>query len=109
MSDASPHVSKGQTAYQWFISGGMALVSALSWRVLTNVDDMAKKIESLQSQVTTLAAKMDWAERLNSSQDTKIDDLQKKVWGWQAPQQYQQPASRQPSPEQEQRKQWSQP
>lgn len=75
-----PKTSKGEQAYRWTVSCGMALICALSWRLLNNVDQMAAKIEDLQGKVNSLSATMAWAERRNDTQDVKIDALQQRVW-----------------------------
>ena len=68
-----------------------ALITALSWRQLDQIDKMAAKLEALQIQVTTLssttegrsnasAQRLDTAERRNDRQDQQIEELQRRLW-----------------------------
>jgi hypothetical protein len=90
MSDAPKllhHDSRGVQAYRWIMMGGVALISALSLRVLAQIDATAQKVETLQLQVGLFNSRIDaHVERLNTIdrrndlQDVKIDDLQRLVW-----------------------------
>ena len=78
---------KGAQAYRWITGIGVSLIAALSYRVLVNVDDMARDLRTLQIQVTTLnstlaslAAQIASADRRNAEQDTKINDVERRVW-----------------------------
>lgn len=55
MSDMT-NGNKGTQAYRWLVTIGMALITALSWRQLDQIDKMAAKLETLQIQVTTLSS-----------------------------------------------------
>ena len=90
MSDAS-NGNKGVQAYRWLVTIGMALITALSWRQLDQIDKMAAKLEALQIQVTTLsstsdgrtsahAQRLDAHDRRNDRQDQQIGELQRRVW-----------------------------
>lgn len=90
MSDAT-NGTKGVQAYRWLVTIGMALIVALSWRVLDQVDKMAAKLEALQIQVTTLsstsegrtnahAQRLDSHDRRNDRQDQQIEELQRGLW-----------------------------
>ncbi len=90
MSDMT-NGNKGIQAYRWLVTIGMALITALSWRQLDQIDKMAAKLEALQIQVTTLssttegrsnasAQRLDTAERRNDRQDQQIEDLQRRLW-----------------------------
>ena len=83
--------NKGTQAYRWLVTIGMALITALSWRQLDQIDKMAAKLEALQIQVTTLssttegrsnasAQRLDTAERRNDRQDQQIEELQRRLW-----------------------------
>ena len=83
--------NKGIQAYRWLVTIGMALITALSWRQLDQIDKLAAKLEALQIQVTTLssttegrsnasAQRLDTAERRNDRQDQQIEDLQRRLW-----------------------------
>jgi hypothetical protein len=83
--------NKGIQAYRWLVTIGMALITALSWRQLDQIDKMAAKLEALQIQVTTLsgtsegrsnasAQRLDTAERRNDRQDQQIEELQRRLW-----------------------------
>ena len=83
--------SKGIQRYRWLVTIGMALITALSWRQLDQIDKMAAKLEALQIQVTTLssttegrsnasAQRLDTAERRNDRQDQQIEELQRRLW-----------------------------
>lgn len=107
--DQTGNGHKGVQAYRWVVSVGMAVIMALSWRVLDQIDKMAIKLDTLQTQVTTLsgttegrlnihAQRHDNADRLNERQDQAISELQRRVWQW---------LGRQPpSDEQQQRQEW---
>jgi hypothetical protein len=90
MSD-SANGTKGVQAYRWLVTIGVALITALSWRQLDQIDKMSIKIEALQIQVTTLssttegrsnasAQRLDTAERRNDRQDQQIEELQRRLW-----------------------------
>jgi hypothetical protein len=90
MSDAA-NGTKGVQAYRWLVTIGVALITALSWRQLDQIDKMSIKIEALQIQVTTLssttegrsnasAQRLDTAERRNDRQDQQIEELQRRLW-----------------------------
>lgn len=90
MSDIT-NGNKGIQAYRWLVTIGMALITALSWRQLDQIDKMAAKLEALQIQVTTLssttegrsnasAQRLDTAERRNDRQDQQIEELQRRLW-----------------------------
>lgn len=90
MSDMT-NGNKGIQAYRWLVTIGMALITALSWRQLDQIDKMAGKLEALQIQVTTLssttegrnnasAQRLDTAERRNDRQDQQIEELQRRLW-----------------------------
>jgi hypothetical protein len=90
MSDMA-NGNKGIQAYRWLVTIGMALITALSWRQLDQIDKMAAKLEALQIQVTTLssttegrsnasAQRLDTAERRNDRQDQQIEELQRRLW-----------------------------
>ena len=90
MSDIA-NGSKGIQAYRWLVTIGMALITALSWRQLDQIDKMAAKLEALQIQVTTLsstteghsnasAQRLDTTERRNDRQDQQIEELQRRLW-----------------------------
>lgn len=90
MSDSS-NGSKGAQAYRWLVTIGMALITALSWRQLDQIDKMAAKLEVLQIQVTTLsstsegrtnahAQRLDMHDRRNDRQDQQIEELQRRLW-----------------------------
>jgi hypothetical protein len=90
MSDMT-NGNKGIQAYRWLVTIGMALITALSWRQLDQIDKMAAKLEALQIQVTTLssttegrsnasAQRLDTAERRNDRQDQQIEELQRRLW-----------------------------
>ena len=90
MSDMT-NGNKGVQAYRWLVTIGMALITALSWRQLDQIDKMAAKLEALQIQVTTLsstsegrsnasAQRLDTAERRNDRQDQQIEELQRRLW-----------------------------
>ena len=90
MSDVT-NGSKGIQAYRWLVTIGMALITALSWRQLDQIDKMAAKLEALQIQVTMLssttegrnnaaAQRLDTAERRNDRQDQQIEELQRRLW-----------------------------
>ncbi len=90
MSDMT-NGNKGIQAYRWLVTIGMALITALSWRQLDQIDKMAAKLEALQLQVTTLssttegrsnasAQRLDTAERRNDRQDQQIEELQRRLW-----------------------------
>lgn len=90
MSDTT-NGNKGIQAYRWLVTIGMALITALSWRQLDQIDKMAAKLEALQIQVTTLssttegrsnasAQRLDTAERRNERQDQQIEELQRRLW-----------------------------
>lgn len=81
----------GEQAYRWLVTIGMALLTGLSWRVLTQVDSMSVKIEALQIQVTALsgttegrlnahAERLTSVDRNNQDQNNAISDLQRRVW-----------------------------
>jgi MoaA/NifB/PqqE/SkfB family radical SAM enzyme len=83
--------NKGIQAYRWLVTIGMALITALSWRQLDQIDKMAAKLEALQIQVTTLSSttegrsnasgqRLDTAERRNDRQDQQIEELQRRLW-----------------------------
>ncbi len=83
--------NKGIQAYRWLVTIGMALITALSWRQLDQIDKMAAKLEALQIQVTTLSSttegrsnasvqRLDTSERLNYRQDQQIEELQRGLW-----------------------------
>ena len=85
------NANKGIQAYRWLVTIGMALITALSWRQLDQIDKMAAKLEALQIQVTTLssttegrsnasAQRLDTAERRNDRQDQQIEELQRRLW-----------------------------
>lgn len=82
---------KGVQAYRWIMLISMGILGALSLRVLSQIDDTAKKVEDLRLQASdmrgTINSRIDaHVERLNSidrrndQQDVKIDDLQRLVW-----------------------------
>jgi hypothetical protein len=90
MSDLA-NGTKGVQAYRWLVTIGMALITALSWRQLDQIDKMAAKLEALQIQVTTLssttegrsnasAQRLDATERRNDRQDQQIEELQRRLW-----------------------------
>jgi len=90
MSDLA-NGTKGVQAYRWLVTIGIALITALSWRQLDQIDKMSVKIEALQIQLTTLAStsegrfnahagRHDNADRRNDRQDAQIDELQRRVW-----------------------------
>jgi MoaA/NifB/PqqE/SkfB family radical SAM enzyme len=90
MSDMT-NGNKGIQAYRWLVTISMALITALSWRQLDQIDKMAAKLEALQIQVTTLssttegrsnasAQRLDTAERRNDRQDQQIEELQRRLW-----------------------------
>lgn len=90
MSDAA-NGNKGVQAYRWLVTIGMALITALSWRQLDQIDKMAAKLEALQIQVTTLSGtsegrinahvlRLDSQDRRNERQDTQIEELQRRLW-----------------------------
>ena len=90
MSDMA-NGNKGIQAYRWLVTIGMALITALSWRQLDQIDKMAAKLEALPIQVTTLssttegrsnasAQRLDTAERRNDRQDQQIEELQRRLW-----------------------------
>lgn len=90
MSDLA-NSTKGVQAYRWLVTVGIALITALSWRQLDQIDRMSVKIEALQIQLTTLAStsegrfnalagRHDNADRRNDRQDAQIDELQRRVW-----------------------------
>jgi hypothetical protein len=90
MSDMT-NGNKGIQAYRWLVTIGMALITALSWRQLDQIDKMAIKLEALQIQVTTLssttegrsnasAQRLDTTERRNDRQDQQIEELQRRLW-----------------------------
>lgn len=83
--------SKGVQAYRWLVAIGIALITALSWRQLDQIDRMAAKLEALQIQVTTLsstaegranahAVRLDTHDRRNDRQDQQIEELQRRLW-----------------------------
>ncbi len=90
MSDAA-NGTKGTQAYRWLVTIGLALITALSWRQLDQIDKMAAKLEALQIQVTTLsstsegranahALRLDTHDRRNDRQDQQIEELQRRLW-----------------------------
>lgn len=90
MSDTT-NGTKGVQAYRWLVTIGMALITALSWRQLDQIDKMAAKLEALQIQVTTLsstaegrasahAMRLDAHDRRNDRQDQQIEELQRRLW-----------------------------
>jgi hypothetical protein len=90
MSDAT-NGTKGVQAYRWLVTIGMALITALSWRQLDQIDKMAAKLEALQIQVTTLSStaevrasahanRLDAHDRRNERQDQQIEELQRRLW-----------------------------
>jgi len=90
MSD-SANGTKGVQAYRWLVTIGIALITALSWRQLDQIDKMAAKLEALQIQVTTLsstsegrtiahAQRLDAHDRRNDRQDQLIEELQRRLW-----------------------------
>lgn len=90
MSDTA-NGSKGVQAYRWLVTIGIALITALSWRQLDQIDRMATKLEALQIQVTTLgstaegranahAMRLDTHDRRNDRQDQQIEELQRRLW-----------------------------
>ena len=90
MSDMT-NGNKGIQAYRWLVTIGMALITALSWRQLDQIDKMAVKLEALQIQATTLssttegrshayAQRLDASERRNDRQDHQIEELQRRLW-----------------------------
>ena len=80
MSDMA-NGTKGVQAYRWLVTIGIALITALSWRQLDQIDKMSVKIEALQIQLTTLAStsegrsstpparRLDTRDRRNDRQD----------------------------------------
>lgn len=83
--------SLGVQAYRWLTLIGMLILTALSGRVLLQVDKTSDKVEALQLQVTSVTSTMnsridahvqrlDTSDRRNDNQDAKIDDLQRRVW-----------------------------
>jgi hypothetical protein len=87
--DSTPniHESKGIQAYRWVVLVGLAILGALSIRVLTQIDKTADKLELLQIQVTdmkgtfgTHTQRLDSVDRRIDAHDLKIDDLQRRVW-----------------------------
>jgi hypothetical protein len=90
MSDLA-NGTKGVQAYRWLVTVGMALITALSWRQLDQIDKMAAKLEALQIQVTTLSSttegrstafsqRFDTTDRRNDRQDQQIEELQRRLW-----------------------------
>lgn len=82
---------KGVQAYRWLVAIGIALITALSWRQLDQIDRMAAKLEALQIQVTTLSStaegranahtvRLDTHDRRNDRQDQQIEELQRRLW-----------------------------
>lgn len=85
--DSVTNGSKGVQAYRWITGIGVSLIAVLSYRVLVNVDDMARDVRGLQNQVTTLnatlaslAIQLANADRRNDSQDVKLNDIERRVW-----------------------------
>jgi len=82
-----PEPTKGAQAYRWAVTGGLAILGVLSYRVLVNVDDMARDVRQLQIQVTqltstlaNLTAQIASADRRNDTQDIKINEVERRVW-----------------------------
>lgn len=95
MSD--PEVSRmrpwwqGEQAFHAVVLGMLAVLGALSMRVLTQIDKTADKLESLQLQVSDMKGTFEsrfnaHVDRLNSidrrleSDGANIIDLQRRVW-----------------------------
>lgn len=87
------HDSPGVQAYRWVMVGGMAILSALSLRVLSQIDKTADKVELLQLQVSDMKGtfnsridahveRLNTIDRRNDSQDTKLNTLQENFWQW---------------------------
>lgn len=82
---------RGVQAYRWLVLGGLAIIGALTLRVIGQIDRTSEKLEALQIQVTTLASTSEarltaMSERVSGhdrrldGQDGKIDSLQQRVW-----------------------------
>lgn len=99
MSDVPNHKTPmGVQAYRWLTVGCMAILTALSYRVLGQIDKTADKVDALQLQVVDMKGTLDSRinahvqrldtsdrrhdghDRRNEAQDTKIDGLQQRVW-----------------------------
>lgn len=81
----------GVQAYRWMVTVCMALLAALSWRVLDQVDKTAAKVDSLWDKVTTLATttesrinahlyRLEGIDRLNETQNRDIKELERRAY-----------------------------
>jgi hypothetical protein len=91
MADGRFYDGIGAQAYRWVMIGGMAIVSALSLRVLGQIDKTAEKVEILQLQVTDIRGtfnlrmeghveRLNMLDRRNEQQDLKLSELERMVW-----------------------------
>lgn len=93
-SENKGRVSLGVQAYRWLVAACMGILVLLSQRTLQGIDDTAKDVRALQSELRTMqgttesrfnahAQRLDMVDRRNDSQDTKIDGLWQRLWSFQ--------------------------
>lgn len=95
MSENGRRVSLGMQAYRWLVAAGMGILVLLSQRTLAGIDETANSVRDLKAQVAAMqgttesrfnahAQRLDMVDRRNDSQDTKIDGLWQRLWGFQS-------------------------
>lgn len=95
MSDNRSRVSLGVQAYRWLVAVGLALLVMLSQRTLVGIDETAKDVRALQTELRTMQGttesrfaahsdRLGAIDRRNDLQDSKIDGLWQRLWSFQA-------------------------
>lgn len=84
----------GVQAYRWLVIIGFGVLTALSARTLSGIDETAKAVTELQRQVSTMqgttesrfnahAERLSAIDRRNDTQDSKIDGIWQRLWSFQ--------------------------
>lgn len=100
MSDVpTSKAALGVQAYRWLVAACMGILVLLSQRTLAGIDETAKDVRALQTELRTMqgttesrfnahADRLSAIDRRNDTQDTKIDGLWQRLWSFQtSPQQ----------------------
>lgn len=95
MSDVPPSkTALGVQAYRWLVAACMGILVLLSQRTLQGIDDTARDVRALQSELRTMqgttesrfnahAERLSAIDRRNDTQDTKIDGIWQRLWSFQ--------------------------
>lgn len=74
---------QGVQAYRWLVSLGMAIIAALSWRVLAEVDKLTAKVEALQIDLTAVRGEVGATkgaiDGVKGHVETRLGDHQRQI------------------------------